>query len=257
MLEIRMSPLLFLLAGVGEFAHFAGRSLVAAAKSFTQPAAVIKQVYAVLIGAVPLGLITGIALGAVVWMHTYSVLARYGSTEFLPSALAAAVLLELAPLGAGLIVAARTGSSLGAELGTMKINEQIDALEMLGVSAHRVLVGPRVLACIISLPILHIFISMLALFSGYIAEQLTGGMNALLYQSACLRELNAREVTLAGMKTLVFGFLIGAAGCYQGMKADGGAEGVGRAVTSAVVTASLLVIAADVLLVGLIRVLLN
>ena len=247
------SPLSFL-SGIGDFTHFAGRSLVASIQAIARPGNLFKQVYAVLIGALPLGIVTGIALGAVVWMHTHSVLARYGSTEFLPSALAAAVLLELAPLGAGLIVAARTGSSLGAELGAMKIGEQIDALEVLGVSAQRILVGPRVLACIICLPILHIFIASLALLSGYVAEQLTGGMNALLYQSACLRELNAREVIPAALKTLVFGFLVGAAGCYQGLKADGGSEGVGRAATSAVVTASLLVIAADVLLVGLIRV---
>ena len=242
-----------LLANVGGFAYFAGQALFASINALLRPGNLLKQVHAVLIGALPLGIVTGIALGAVVWMHTHSVLARYGSTEFLPTALAAAVLLELAPLGAGLIVAARTGSSLGAELGTMKINEQIDALEMLGVSAQRVLVGPRVLACIVALPILHIFISALALLSGYAAEQMSGGMNVLLYQSACLRELNAHEVILAGMKTLVFGFLIGVAGCYQGLKADGGAEGVGTAATSAGVTACLLVIAADVLVGGLIR----
>jgi phospholipid/cholesterol/gamma-HCH transport system permease protein len=244
-------------SSVGEFAHFAVRALASALHSLLHPAGAIRQIHSVFIGALPLGIVTGIALGAVVWMHTHSVLARYGSTEFLPTALAAAVLLELAPLGAGLIVAARTGSSLGAELGAMKINEQIDALEMLGVSAQRMLVGPRVLACIISLPILHVFISSLALLSGYVAEQMSGGMNAMLYQSACLRELYARDVIAAGLKTLVFGFLIGVAGCYQGMKADGGAEGVGRAATSAVVTASLLVIASDVLLVALIRVVLG
>jgi phospholipid/cholesterol/gamma-HCH transport system permease protein len=249
-----MNSPLVVLSSVGEFAHFAGRSFVAAFQAFARPGILIRQIYGVLIGALPLGLVTGIALGAVVWMHTHSVLARYGSTGFLPTALAAAVLLELAPLGAGLIVAARTGSSLGAELGAMKINEQIDALAMLGVSAQRMLVAPRVLACVISLPILHVFISSLALISGYAAEQMTGGMNALLYQSACLRELYARDVIAAGLKTLVFGYLIGVAGCFQGLRADGGAEGVGRAATSAVVTASLLVIASDVLLVGLIRV---
>jgi phospholipid/cholesterol/gamma-HCH transport system permease protein len=248
-----MNSPLVVFSSIGEFVHFAGRSLSSTVRACAQPGLFIKQIHNVLIGALPLGIVTGIALGAVVWMHTHSVLARYGSSEFLPTALAAAVLLELAPLGAGLIVAARTGSSLGAELGAMKINEQIDALEMLGVSAQRMLVGPRVLACVLSLPILHVFISLLALVSGYLAEQMSGGMNALLYQSACLRELHARAVIAAGLKTLVFGFLIGVAGCYQGLTADGGAEGVGRAATSAVVMASLLVIASDVLLVGLIR----
>lgn len=250
-----MSLPLSTFSGIGDFAFFTGRTCLSALSAMAHPGLLFRQVYTVLIGALPLAIVTGIALGAVVWMHTHSVLARYGSSDFLPTALAAAVLLELAPLGAGLIVAARTGSSLGAELGAMKINEQIDALEMLGVSSQRILVGPRVLACMIGLPILNIFIASLALLSGYLAEQMAGGMNALLYQSACLRELSAREVIPATLKTPIFGFLIGAAGCYQGFKAEGGTEGVGHAATSAVVTASLLVIAADVLLVGLIRVL--
>lgn len=248
-----MSPI-SIAYSIGDFTQFLLRSLAASVRAIGNPREWLTRIHSVLIGALPLGFVMGIALGAVVWMHTHSVLARYGGTDFLPTALAAAVLLELAPLGAGLIVAARTGSSLGAELGAMRIGEQIDALEMLGISPQRALIGPRVLACIISLPILNVFIATLALLSGYVAEQMAGGMNALLYQSACLRELNAREVIPASLKTLVFGALIGTAGCYCGMKADGGTEGVGRAATSAVVMASLLVIAADVLLVGLIRV---
>jgi phospholipid/cholesterol/gamma-HCH transport system permease protein len=201
--------------------------------------------------------VAGIALGAVVWMHTHSVLARTGTVDYLPTVLAAAVLLELAPIGAGLITGARTGAELGAELGAMKLSEQLDALEMLGIPPMRVLVGPRVLACMIALPVLHIFISALALLSGFAAENVVGTTNWLKYQSACLRELYPNEVIPAALKTMVFGYLIGVSGCYAGVTAKGGTEGVGRAATQGVVTSCLLVLAADVLLVGIIQATLN
>ncbi|WP_020471322.1 MlaE family ABC transporter permease [Zavarzinella formosa] len=240
-------------ARVGEFTRFAGEAFIAALESVRQPGAVLQQLYAVFIGALPLGVVTGVALGAVVWMHTYSVLARTGTVDYLPTALAAAVLLELAPIGAGLIVAARTGASLGAELGAMKLGEQLDALELFGESPTKVLVGPRVLACMLSLPLLHVFIAALALLSGFLAESVVGHTNWLHYQEACRRELYPREVIPAGFKTVVFGFLIGVAGCEAGLRATGGTEGIGRAATSGVVLACLLALASDVLLVGLIR----
>ena len=147
-----------------------------------------------LIGALPLGTVAGIALGAVVWMHTHAALARTGAVEYLPTVLAAAVLLELAPIGAGLIVAARTGASLGAELGAMKLGEQLDALELLGLPPMRVLVGPRVLACVLALPLLHVYIAALALFSGYVAENMVGHTNWLKFQTASLKELYPQDV---------------------------------------------------------------
>jgi phospholipid/cholesterol/gamma-HCH transport system permease protein len=248
-----MNPLINFLDAIGQFTLFAGRALVAAFASVVRPGAWLQQLYNVLIGALPLGTVTGIALGAVVWMHTHAALARTGAQEFLPTVLAAAVLMELAPIGAGLIVAARTGASLGAELGAMKLGEQLDALELLGLPPMRVLVGPRVLACILALPLLHIYIATLALVSGFVAENVVGHSSWLKFQTASLKELYPEDVIPAALKTTVFGFLIGVAGCYHGMRAEGGTEGVGRAATAGVVTACLLVLAADVLLVGLIR----
>jgi phospholipid/cholesterol/gamma-HCH transport system permease protein len=249
-----MTRVLTMLSAIGEFTHFAWQALVAAFASMTKPGAWLQQLYNVLIGALPLGIVAGIALGAVVWMHTYSVLKRTGTEDYLPTVLAAAVLLELAPIGAGLIVAARTGASLGAELGAMKLGEQLDALELLGLPPLRVLVGPRVLACIVALPLLHVFIAALALFSGYVAENIVGSTNWLRFQTASLKELYPEDVIPAGLKTMAFGFLVGVAGCFHGMRAEGGTEGVGRAATAGVVASCLLVLAADVLLVGLIRV---
>ena len=248
-----MKSLLDIPIAVGEFSHFAGRALIAAVAALGKPRDWLTQLYSVLIGALPLGIVAGIALGAVVWMHTHASLSRTGTVDFLPTVLAAAVLLELAPIGAGLIVAARTGASLGAELGAMKLGEQLDALELLGLPPMRILVGPRVLACTIALPLLHIFIAVLALLSGFAAESFVGNTNWLRFQSACLRELYPEDVIPAALKTMVFGYFIGVSGCFYGMRAEGGTEGVGKAATSAVVAACLLVLASDVLLVGLIR----
>jgi phospholipid/cholesterol/gamma-HCH transport system permease protein len=242
------------LSAIGDFAHFAGRAFVAAVGAVSKPAVWSQQLYSVLIGALPLATVAGIALGTVIWMQTHAALARTGAVEYLPTVLAVAVLLELAPIGAGLIVAARTGASLGAELGAMKLGEQLDALELLGLPPMRVLVGPRVLACVLALPLLHIYIAALALLSGFVAENVVGHTNWLRFQTASLKELYPQDVIPAALKTTVFGFLIGVAGCYYGMWAEGGTEGVGRAATAGVVASCLLVLAADVLLVGLIQV---
>ena len=163
------------------------------------------------------------------------------------------MLLELAPVGAGLILAARTGASLGAELAAMRVGEQIDALELLGVSPLRRLAGPRVLACVLAVPVLHVLIAAVALASGFAAESLGGQTTLLKYQTAILRELYLSDVVPAALKTLAFGFVVGAAGCHLGLSADGGSEGVGKAATDSVVACSLLVLAADVVMVGVIQ----
>jgi phospholipid/cholesterol/gamma-HCH transport system permease protein len=176
-----------------------------------------------------------------------------GAVQYLPQALALAVVLEFAPIAAGLLTAGRSGASLGAELGSMRLTEQIDALEVLGLSPLRELVAPRVLACMIALPILTLFIAYLALLAGYLAEAIGGSMTATQYANECLRVLTLRDVVPATLKTVVFGFLIGVVGCHAGMSAQGGTEGVGRAATAGVVVSILLVLIADVVLVRVIQ----
>jgi phospholipid/cholesterol/gamma-HCH transport system permease protein len=252
------APPLAVFARVGEWAYFAMRALLAAVGAVVRPQLWLRPLYGVLVGGLPLAAVTGLTLGVVIWIHTRGVLERTGSgaVEYLPTFLAAAVLLELAPIGAGLIVAARTGASLGAELASMRVGEQVEALELLGVSPMRRLVGPRVLACVIAVPLLHVLISTLAIGSGFLAETVTGHTTMLQYRTAVLRELRLAEVIPAGVKTLVFGALVGVTGCFIGLTARGGSEGVGQAATDSVVACSLLVLAADVLLVGLIQALL-
>src|SRR5262249_2294480 len=146
------------LEGCGRFTHFAARALVAGLASVGRPTDSCRQLYVVLLGSLPLGLIAGFALGVVVWIHLHGVVEQ-PYLHKVPEYLALAVVLEFAPLGAGLVVAGRSGASLGAELGCMRLTEQIDALEVLGLSPMHKLVGPRVLACMVALPLLTIYIA--------------------------------------------------------------------------------------------------
>jgi phospholipid/cholesterol/gamma-HCH transport system permease protein len=176
-----------------------------------------------------------------------------GAVQYLPQALALAVVLEFAPISAGLLVAGRSGASLGAELGSMRETEQIDALEALGFSPLRSLVAPRLLACMLAMPLLTLLIGYIAIGSGFVAEAIGGSLSVTQYTTEVLRVLTLHDVIPAVLKTVVFGYLIGAIGCYHGLNASGGTEGVGRAATRGVVGSILLVLIADVLLVKAIQ----
>jgi phospholipid/cholesterol/gamma-HCH transport system permease protein len=242
------------LATIGNFAAFA----LGAAKGL--PGAALhagvagRELYQMLLGSLPVALVAGAALGAVAWLQLHTLLLRFESVELLPQALAVAVVWELGPITAGLIAAGRIGAGLGAELGAMRLTEQLDAVAVLGVSPLRRLVSPRVLACIAALPLLTVFINYVALGSAFVAESLGGSMTWMQFQTECLRHLYWRDVIPATLKTVVFGYLIGVAGCFCGAEATGGTEGVGRAATRAVVWSTLLVLLADVLLVRLIQI---
>jgi phospholipid/cholesterol/gamma-HCH transport system permease protein len=262
----RANPARFLLAllplgrleALGHATHFAWRALLALPAALARPGQLLAQLYQVLLGALPLGATAGTAMGVVVWLHLRGALQTVGgpgAVQYLPQALALAVVLEFAPIAAGLIVAGRSGASLGAELGSMRLTEQIDALEMLGLSPLRELVAPRVLACMLSLPLLTLFITYLALGSGYLAEALGGTLSWRQYRNEMLRVLTLRDAVPATLKTVAFGFLVGVVGCYQGLNARGGTEGVGRAATGGVVVAIFLVLVADVVLVKAIQLL--
>jgi phospholipid/cholesterol/gamma-HCH transport system permease protein len=251
------SQLVAVLETVGRLSHFTVRGLAALPFALRRPGELWTQLWQVLLGSLPLAVTAGVAIGAVVWLHLRGALQTVGgpgAVQYLPQALALAVVLEFAPLAAGLIVAGRSGASLGAELGSMRLTEQIDALEVLGLSPLRELVAPRVLACMASLPLLTLYITFLALGAGYLAEVLGGSLSWAQYSNECLRVLTLHDVVPAMLKTVAFGFVTGVIGCYFGMTAHGGTEGVGRAATSSVVVSIFLVLVADVVLVKLIQV---
>ena len=248
--------LLDALETLGNALHFAGRALAAAPLSVLRFREFSRQLYNVLLGALPLGVAAGFALGVVIWIHLHGILTEFNpeAVRLLPKFLAVAVVLEFAPIGAGFIVAGRSGASLGAELGSMRLTEQIDALEVLGLSPMHYLVGPRVLACMLALPVLTVFIAFLALAGSFAAEALGGNLHWSEYERLWLSNLRLRDIVPATLKTVVFGYLSGVTGCYYGMHAEGGTEGVGRAATRSVVLSIFQVLVADVLLVRLIQV---
>lgn len=244
------------LESAGRYSAFAVRAFVAAVFSFSRPGETARQLHRQLLGALPLAAIAGLAIGVVLWMHLRGILVRFGGTEavqFLPTALALAVVLEFAPIGAGLIIAGRAGANLAAELGSLKLTEQIDALELLGHSPMREIVGPRILALIVAMPILTIFMDYCAILGSFAAESTASGTSWLQFRTACLDQLRFLDAILGTWKTTVFGFLIGVAGTYFGLSADGGTEGVGRAATRGVVAATLSVVISNVILVKLIQ----
>src|SRR5579871_3157456 len=170
--------ILVLLESLGRAVHFSLRTLLSLPGALRRPRDVASQFYHILFGAMPLGAVAGVAVGMVVWMHLRSSVSEIGgpgAIPLLPRALALAVVLEFGPMTAALIVAGRSGASLGAELGSMRLTEQIDALEVLGLSPLRMLVATRVLACTLALPLLTVFLDYLAIGSGFLAEVLQGG----------------------------------------------------------------------------------
>jgi phospholipid/cholesterol/gamma-HCH transport system permease protein len=195
--------------------------------------------------------VAGTAIGMVLAMQTSSTLARFGGQALLPSMIAVAVLREIGPIITALVVSGRVGAGIGAELGSMRVTEQIDAMEVAALNPFRFLVATRILACMLMLPILTAYADFLALVGGYFAMSLERSMSFKLYFDSATRFLNLQTLIPALGKTVVFGFIIGSIACYLGYNATGGTSGVGKNTMISVVLSSLLIIVADVVLVKL------
>lgn len=202
--------------------------------------------------SLPLVALAGAAVGAVLALESRSSLAHFGATSMLPAALMFSIVHEMGPIVTGLVVSGRVGAGIGAELGAMRVTEQIDAIEASAVNPYKLLAFTRILACIVVLPLLTLVADFFGVFAGWITTTLA---DPIPFQSFINKGLSG--VTLSGflaptLRTSVFGLIIGLVACFQGMRTQGGTEGVGRSATSAVVLSSLLVIVADVILVKLI-----
>jgi phospholipid/cholesterol/gamma-HCH transport system permease protein len=170
----------------------------------------------------------------------------------IPAGLAIALVKETGPLTAGLLLSGRIGAGIGAELGAMRVTEQIDALEATAVDAFRYLVVTRVVACVIALPILTTLMNFSGMLGGFIAETAATGMSFTLYFTRAFSLVGLTDYVPATVKTMVFGFLIATISSYLGFNTRSGTEGVGRASTRAVVMSSVGIIVANVVLVRLI-----
>ncbi len=180
--------------------------------------------------------------GLVFGLQTYVGFHRYigpGSEAYGGPIISLGLSKELIPILVGLMVSGRVGSSMAAEIGTMKITEQIDALFSLGANPIRYLVVPRVLAAFFMLPCLTLYGDIIGISCGYFYNVILMGVNRIIYLQNTLRYLELWDVTSGLIKASIFGLVIATVGCWQGLKAEGGAEGVGRATTRTVVLASI------------------
>lgn len=201
------------------------------------------------IGNKSLGLIsiTGIIIGLVLTIQSRPVLVDFGAVNMLPSMVTISLIREMGPVITALICAGKIGSSMGAELGSMRVTEQIDAMEVSSTNPIKFLVVPRVLAATLMIPILTLYADALGIFGGWLAANIKGDISAVLFVTQAFRDVEFMDFIPAFIKSFFFGMVIALTGCYKGYNAKNGTESVGIAANTAVVMASLLVIFVDLI----------
>jgi phospholipid/cholesterol/gamma-HCH transport system permease protein len=202
----------------------------------------------------PLVAMAGAATGIVLSLQTLDTLTKFGAKAALPEIIMFSLIKESGPIITALVVSGRVGAGIGAELGSMKVTEQIDAMEASAVDPYKFLVLTRVLACATMLPLLTVASEFFGILMGWLADTLSQPISLRLFLNQGMKGMAFTDFLPPTAKTIVFGLIIGLVACFQGMRTRGGGEGVGRSATSSVVLSSLFVILADVLLVRLILV---
>lgn len=189
---------------------------------------------------------TGLITGLVFTKQSRPSLAEFGATSWLPSLVSIALLRTLAPLLTALIAAGKVGSSIGAELGSMRVTEQIDAMEVSATNPYKFLVSTRILASTITIPILTFYTAMVGMLGGLLNVSLNEGTSARAFFESALEPITYLDITASTIKAIIFGFTIGTVGCYQGYNSLKGTEGVGRSANSAVVIGMFLIFLEEV-----------
>ena len=195
--------------------------------------------------------VTGFIIGLVMTMQLQPVLARFGAEAFLPGSIGITIVRELGPVITALIFAGRVSSGIGAELGSMRVTEQIDAMEVSGVNPFRFLVVTRIFATTFILPVLTVYVIFISLFGSYIAVVLVQNMTWEYYIDRVIFSVEFADAVPGILKTFVFGYIVGLVGAFLGFNAKNGTEGVGKASTTSVVASSLLILIFDMVLVKL------
>ncbi len=198
--------------------------------------------------SLPVVALTAIFTGMVLALQSYTGFSRFSAEGAVANVVVLSVTRELGPVLAGLMVAGRIGAAMAAEMGTMRVTDQIDALSTLSTNPMKYLVAPRLAAGVIALPLLVVVADILGVMGGFIVSTMKLGFNAVTYLHNTLDFVQTVDVVSGLVKAAVFGFLIALMGCYQGYNSRGGAEGVGAATTAAVVSASILILAFDYVL---------
>jgi phospholipid/cholesterol/gamma-HCH transport system permease protein len=248
------TPINGFLEWFGELGIFVWQVIRAAVKGPFEGRELMRQLDEVGSKSLPLVALAGAAIGAVLALESRYSLVRFGAKSMLPAAIMFSIVHEMGPVVTGLVVSGRVGAGIGAELGSMKVTEQIDAIEASGVNSHKLLAFTRILACILMLPLLTLATDFCGVIVGWIADTLVEPISFHKFIHAGLAGTSFSDFLAPTFRTAVFGLIIGLIACFQGMRSEGGTEGVGRSATSSVVLSSLFVILADVILVKLILV---
>ena len=230
---------------VQDYSLLAGRSL---SNLFSQPrylADTLLQADSIGVGSLPIVVLIGLFTGAVLALQTSSTLQQFGSLSLTGQLVALSMVRELGPVLTGILVAGRNASGMASELGSMKVTEQIDAMRAMGVDPTKKLVTPRVTATVIMLFFLSIISDLVGLVGGWFISYFLLGLDSNQYWTTAYQALRFGDVFMGLTKPVVFGFIIASIGCYYGMTARGGTQGVGRATTQAVVAASVLIVVTD------------
>ncbi|PWE17361.1 ABC transporter permease [Marinicauda salina] len=240
-----------LLRSAGRITLFAGEALAAAARPPWFAGQFAGQVLRIGFLSLPVVGLTALFTGAALALNIYTGGARFNAESFVPNIVAIGIVRELGPVIAALMLAGRVSSGIAAEIGAMRATEQIDALHTLSTDPMRYLIAPRILAGLVTLPLLVTIADIIGVFGGYLVAVNTLDFDGTVYIRNTVDTLERWDFLSGLIKAAAFGFLLTLMGCYHGFHAKGGAQGVGRAATHAVVSAAVLIFAANFLLTSL------
>jgi phospholipid/cholesterol/gamma-HCH transport system permease protein len=238
-------------AAVGRLSLFTYQGLVAIIIPPVYPRIIFQQVMRIGYYSLPVVALTSFFTGGVLALQIYYGGNQFNSETIVSSIVALGITRELGPVLGGLMVAGRVSSAIAAEIGTMRVTEQIDALTTLSTDPFKYLVAPRLIAATLCMPILAFIADVIGIFGGFTVGTQSLDFNAAIYVQRTVNFLDADDIISGLTKAAVFGFIIALLGCYHGYHSRGGAQGVGRATTNAVVTASILILAANYIMTSL------
>jgi phospholipid/cholesterol/gamma-HCH transport system permease protein len=230
------------LAAIGNVVLFAIRAVFAAVTPPYYPKIILRQIISIGYYSLPVVGMTAVFTGAVLALQSYTGFSRFNAESSIAAVVVISITRELGPVLAGLMVAGRVGAATAAEIGTMRVTEQIDALTTLSTNPFKYLIAPRLIAGIIALPFLVLIADIIGVYGGYLIGVYKLGFSQGTYLKNTYDLLEAKDVVTGLVKAGIFGFIITLMGCYHGYRSKGGANGVGVATTNAVVTASMLIL---------------
>jgi phospholipid/cholesterol/gamma-HCH transport system permease protein len=217
----------------------------------------ITQMDSIGVGSLTIIILTGFFTGGVLTLQTYPTLQAFGAVSQLGYLVSISLVRELGPVLTALMVTGRVVSAISAELGSMVVSEQIDAMRALGTDPTRKLVAPRILALVITLPLLTLVADVIGIAGGWVVSTFLYGLPSTMFTNSVRDGITTDDIIGGIVKPLVFAFLMGTIACYKGLKTEGGTVGVGRSTTAAVVMASIIVIIADFFLAKALQVILG